>query len=601
MRFQAIDDAGSGGGSIFDIGRTTNNVSYLKVGNVSTPALFVDAAAGNVGVGTTTPNSKLEVAGGNLGGAVDDTVELARFSSGDGNTGFLDVRNVRTSAGATWISRGNRIQEKIDSTWMGYLQFNGNGNDGGISFGTGTTTAAPGNVAERMRIDPIGNIGIGTTAPSSKLQVAGTVTATAFVGSGAGLTGVTGTDSTKVAKSGDTMTGALNLPANGLVLGTNQLVASGGNVGIGTAAPGAKLEVAGSVKTSGEFQSTNNFALRQVQGNYGFMHYQDGTNYYMLTTNSGDQYGAYNTLRPFYVGLATGNLTLGSGAMTVIHAGNVGIGTAGPTEKLEVNGNIKMTAANPVLSSGGSYISIPNGIYSSSGTAPSYFEGPLMVRNVLQNDSGAALTIGGGTSGLTNFNGPIAITTAGNLTMGGNAVIDGNGGWHRTYGGTGWYNSTYGGGFNMTDATYIRAYGSKGLYVAAPTIVNTPGLTAYGGPDAYGVVGQPSVTGYGGVIGFTQDGSKFGILGHANAYSFLGVGPIYNVGEIQSTSGGFRFPDGTLQTTASTSAGAACGGYNHLQVWLIKNSNCNVSVYQCLNGTSTLLNTFGGMATGACY
>src|SRR5690606_24779526 len=31
----------------------------------------------------------------------------------------------------------------------------------------------------------------------------------------------------------------LNLPANGLVLGTNQLVASGGSVGVGTATPHA--------------------------------------------------------------------------------------------------------------------------------------------------------------------------------------------------------------------------------------------------------------------------------------------------------------------------------------------------------------------------
>jgi hypothetical protein len=47
-------------------------------------------------------------------------------------------------------------------------------------------------------------------------------------------------------KSGDTMTGALTLPANGLVAGTNQLVLSGGNVGIGVTAPVATLDVEGS-------------------------------------------------------------------------------------------------------------------------------------------------------------------------------------------------------------------------------------------------------------------------------------------------------------------------------------------------------------------
>src|SRR6266542_6456957 len=47
-----------------------------------------------------------------------------------------------------------------------------------------------------------------------------------------------GLDSTNfVLKSGDTMTGPLNLPANGLVVGNAQLVVSGGNVGIGTPSP----------------------------------------------------------------------------------------------------------------------------------------------------------------------------------------------------------------------------------------------------------------------------------------------------------------------------------------------------------------------------
>jgi hypothetical protein len=47
-----------------------------------------------------------------------------------------------------------------------------------------------------------------------------------------------------VAKSGDTMTGTLNLPANGLVAGAGQFVLSGDKVGIGTATPSATLHVA---------------------------------------------------------------------------------------------------------------------------------------------------------------------------------------------------------------------------------------------------------------------------------------------------------------------------------------------------------------------
>jgi hypothetical protein len=52
-----------------------------------------------------------------------------------------------------------------------------------------------------------------------------------------------------VLKSGDTMTGTLNLPSNGLVVGTNQLVVSGGTVAINQASPAtnARLDINGTV------------------------------------------------------------------------------------------------------------------------------------------------------------------------------------------------------------------------------------------------------------------------------------------------------------------------------------------------------------------
>jgi hypothetical protein len=55
---------------------------------------------------------------------------------------------------------------------------------------------------------------------------------------------------TPVNRAGDTMTGTLNLPSNGLVVGTNQLAANGGNIGIGSAAPGVKLDVNGTLRIS---------------------------------------------------------------------------------------------------------------------------------------------------------------------------------------------------------------------------------------------------------------------------------------------------------------------------------------------------------------
>lgn len=58
-------------------------------------------------------------------------------------------------------------------------------------------------------------------------------------------------DASYVNVTGDTMTGSLTLPLNGLVAGTNQLVLAGGNVGMGTTSPTQKLEVSGNVKITG--------------------------------------------------------------------------------------------------------------------------------------------------------------------------------------------------------------------------------------------------------------------------------------------------------------------------------------------------------------
>jgi hypothetical protein len=55
------------------------------------------------------------------------------------------------------------------------------------------------------------------------------------------------TATNNVLKSGDTMTGALTLPANGLTVGTNQIFTSGNNVGIGTSTVTEKLQVNGNI------------------------------------------------------------------------------------------------------------------------------------------------------------------------------------------------------------------------------------------------------------------------------------------------------------------------------------------------------------------
>src|SRR5207249_4182323 len=73
-------------------------------------------------------------------------------------------------------------------------------------------------------------------------------------------------------------------------------------------------------------------------------------------------------------------------------------------------------------------------------------------------------------SGTVNASG--VIRGSGFQDANGNQVIDAGGGWHRSYGNTGWYNGTYGGGLYMTDSTWIRTYGSKNFFVDAEVRAN---------------------------------------------------------------------------------------------------------------------------------
>lgn len=50
--------------------------------------------------------------------------------------------------------------------------------------------------------------------------------------------------------------------------------------------------------------------------------------------------------------------------------------------------------------------------------------------------------------------------------------------WVRTYGDTGWYSETYGGGLYMTDTTWVRTYNGKSIYTTGQVYADTIGIGA---------------------------------------------------------------------------------------------------------------------------
>ncbi len=288
-------------------------------------------SAGNVGIGTAAPGARLAVTGAGTGDARfgdpgcggnytgiwlnqltadcsnynltsspgDQTLYVNRPAGAgiefrEGNAAQMVVKaggkvGIGTTSPNVKLSLGTDITAQKLALYDGLGDFYGLGVQGGrIVVHTANT--------EKMAITTAGNVGIGTTAPSQKLEVNGNVK---ISGGGNGIIfpdatvqttaggGGTATDlncvgcvavselafdpatqteldteaaaratadaalqndiNGRVSKASDTMAGTLNLPANGLTVGTNQLVASGGNVGIGTATPSSILSLGGEV------------------------------------------------------------------------------------------------------------------------------------------------------------------------------------------------------------------------------------------------------------------------------------------------------------------------------------------------------------------
>ncbi len=132
------------------------NTTSVEAGN----ARFVVRADGKVGIGTSAPNTHLEVS---------DGVPTFRLNSTEGNVGDTDILGE-----ISWKSAdANRTGDPI--AYIRALSENATGSATGLAFGTGFDSN---NASERMRIKNSGNVGIGSTNPGMLLDIAGASTTT---------------------------------------------------------------------------------------------------------------------------------------------------------------------------------------------------------------------------------------------------------------------------------------------------------------------------------------------------------------------------------------------------------------------------------------
>jgi hypothetical protein len=183
--------------------------------------------------------------------------------------------------------------------------------------------------SERIRLNSVGNVGIGTTAPDAKVHIAFSPPASVpATGSGAGALAIGPAASYGILlgtlSNGSGYIQQQRFDGGGSVYSL-LLQPNGGNVGIGTTSPFAKLEVFGSIRTTPGSGGT----LELSESNASRLNY---------LIAGADADGAF--LNATYFSGGSGALifrTINAERMRITQAGNVGIGTTAPAKSFVVS------------------------------------------------------------------------------------------------------------------------------------------------------------------------------------------------------------------------------------------------------------------------
>ena len=257
----------------------------------------VIAEGGNVGIGTTSPSTKLHLAD-------SSDVYLTLESTSSDTTEEVAVKYSNSATGSNyWWDGLNQ-----SANWsLGY----------GTSF-SGSNT--------RLLVDTSGNVGIGTTSPSEKLHIFGTTAAVKIEGDGV-------TSANLKFKTNETDRWNVNVPSGSTDLrfttGSSDTLTlkSNGNVGIGTTSPQGTLSVKPSQFRELDFiESNSQMTMRSTAPDTSYNLRALGIESSDIVFRTGSTSGTTSTQR-----------------MVINSSGNVGIGTTSPSAKLQVDGDVRIS------------------------------------------------------------------------------------------------------------------------------------------------------------------------------------------------------------------------------------------------------------------
>ena len=276
----------------------------------------VITTAGSVGIGTTSLSHKL----------------TSNASANDGATAYSGAFHAdKGAAGDSWILLGGVRSDSLASGRISYVNA-ANANGGGIlAFQTEGT--------ERARITNAGNVGIGITNPGYKLDVNGIVRISGsnaarpvLIDAGITFNGETGGWAIPIDVKGSAGTNkggfgwlgsndSLDYYYIGASYDAPTMVVTAADVGIGTKTPAVKLHVVGSARVTSDYELADSGGT--VRG-------------YIFGNNTGNVYRTTSGLSHIWQNVGTELMRLNS-------AGNVGIGTTSPSEKLDIIGNLRVS------------------------------------------------------------------------------------------------------------------------------------------------------------------------------------------------------------------------------------------------------------------